>query len=104
MNKTKVQCDNCPAVFIVQDNMFVRQVEDGIEEVGFTCPECGRETIAYKIDDEIKLLQKKVRKEREKAQRKIEAGVEPRKAERKLRQVARSLRHSMDRLNGRTPE
>ena len=30
MNKTKVQCDNCPAVFIVQDNMFVRQVEDGI--------------------------------------------------------------------------
>ncbi len=98
---TQVKCDKCPAGFIVQDNMFTRPVEYDVEEVGFRCPECGDETIAYKLDDEIKTLQAKVARERTRAERRIRAGVEVRKAERQLRKAQSMLKDSMDKLNDR---
>lgn len=98
---TKVKCDKCPAGFIVEDNMFTRPLEHDVEEVGFRCPECGDETIAYKIDDEIKTLQAKVERERRRTEKKIQAGMETKDAERKLRKAQGLLKHSLDRLNGR---
>lgn len=98
---TKVKCDKCPAGFIVEENMFTRPLEHDVEEVGFRCPECGDETVAYRIDDEIKTLQAKVARERKRAEKKIRAGVPTNKAERHLRKAQKMLKDSMDKLNGR---
>lgn len=98
---TKVKCDKCPAGFIVEENMFTRPLEHDVEEVGFKCPECGDETIAYKLDDEIKTLQAKVARERRRAEKKIQAGMEVKDAERQLRKAQSMLKDSMDKLNDR---
>lgn len=97
----QVKCEKCSEVFVVEENIFHDPVDGDIEEVGFKCPKCEDKTVAYRTDSEIRTLQAKVRKERERADKRIRGDVPVNKAERQLRKAQRMLKDSMDKLNGR---
>ena len=98
--QTKVQCDNCPAIFTLEDNTK-RSREHGVESVQFQCPECGKLFPAYKTNREIRVLQGKVAEERKRVEVKVARGMEPKEAEKKLQRLQKELKHKMNIFNQR---
>lgn len=95
----QVECDDCGLRYDLSKHISIINRGPDIEVTVICCPGCGRETVAYQTDTEIRELQQKVRSERERANKKIRKGVPANKAERKLRQVKRALQEKMKELN-----
>lgn len=93
-----VTCDTCKQEFAQQANSFV-ECEGDVETVGLECPHCGTQFVAHRINEAIRNLQAKVRRETEKFRSKIAAGVAPNRAERKLRQAKRQLERAFKAFN-----
>lgn len=98
-----VQCDKCFSDFNTKDTSFVRNHGDGdIEEVGFICPNCSTEYIAYRTNSYIRQLQTKVQKERQKLIDRTSNGMEPDKANKRLKKLLNLLQEEMAILNNRS--
>lgn len=98
---TNVQCDECFSNFDIKDTNFIRNHGD-IEEVGFICPNCSTEYIAYRTNSYIRQLQTKVQKERQKLVDRTSNGMEPDEASKRLKKLLNLLQEEMAILNNRS--
>ncbi|WFD12005.1 transglycosylase [Tepidibacter hydrothermalis] len=57
----KVYCDNCKSEFVIDKK--ARNLENGIEEHYFNCPNCDKEYIAFRTNSETREIQKKLQDE-----------------------------------------
>lgn len=94
MKTVKLTCDKgCGEEFTLL-SLGTARVRDDIEKVGFTCPLCGREYIAYYTNEKIRKWQEK--------QREILQGptAGTRQAGRAAGRIAKKIKREMDRLEG----
>ena len=97
---TNVQCDECFSNFDIKDTNFIRNYGD-IEEVGFICPNCSTEYIAYRTNSYIRQLQTKVQKERQKLVDHISNCMEPDEADKRLKKLLSFHQKEMAIFNNR---